>query len=99
MVTADHGGQGTGHSTARQATPTTGSPSWSGVAGVPAGADLYSLNPTYADPGTARPGYAAARQPIRNGDVGNLVLDVLGLPPDPGQRARPGQDLESSATS
>ena len=60
--------------------------------GVPAGADLYALNPTYADPGTKRVGYAAARQPVRNGDVANLVLDVLGLPADPEERAglRPG---------
>jgi hypothetical protein len=65
--------------------------------GVPAGVDLYSLNPTYADPGTARPGYAAPRQPIRNGDVGNLVLDVLGFPAIPGSELDAAQDLEITA--
>jgi len=62
--------------------------------GVPAGADLYALNPTYADPGTKRVRYGAARQPIRNGDVANLVLDVLGQPPIPHSGLDRDQDLE-----
>jgi hypothetical protein len=65
---------------------------------VPAGVDLYDINPTYADPGRRRPGYAAARQPVRNGDVGNLVLDVLGLPAIPGSELDRAQDLEVLAT-
>ncbi len=93
LVTADHGGRGPSHSTPRS-TPTTACRSSPWGPGVPAGADLYALNPTYADPGTKRVGYAAARQPVRNGDVANLVLDVLGLPPIPQSGLDYAQDLE-----
>lgn len=40
--------------------------------------DLYALNPDYRDPGAAQPGYDGP-QPVRNGDVANLVTDLLGL--------------------
>jgi hypothetical protein len=96
IVTSDHGGQGTSHSTA-SAYADYRIPFLVIGGGVPAGVDLYSLNPTYADPGTARPGYAAPRQPIRNGDVGNLVLDVLGFPAIPGSELDAAQDLEITA--
>ncbi len=97
VVTSDHGGQGTSHSTA-SAYADYRIPFLVMGGGVPAGVDLYSLNPTYADPGTTRPGYDAARQPIRNGDVGNLVLDVLGYGPIPGSELDRAQDLEVFAT-
>lgn len=58
-------------------------------AGVRAG-DLYDLNPDYRDPGTTRPTYAAKRQPVRNGDLGNLALDLLGM------QAIPGSELDVS---
>ncbi|MBZ5737429.1 alkaline phosphatase family protein [Nocardioides mangrovi] len=63
--------------------------------GVTAG-DLYDLNPDYRDPGKRRPGYAAARQPVRNGDLGNLALDLLGLPKIPGSELDAAQDLDVS---
>ncbi len=41
-------------------------------------ANLYKINPAYASPGKGRPGYDGP-QPVRNGDAGNLALDLLGL--------------------
>jgi len=61
---------------------------------VPSGVDLYELNPGYRDPGNRRTGYAAARQPIRNGDVANLVTDVLGLRAVSGSEHDVAQDLD-----
>ncbi|MFC6341181.1 alkaline phosphatase family protein [Nocardioides hankookensis] len=63
--------------------------------GVTAG-DLYALNPDYRDPGTARPRYAAARQPVRNGDLGNLSLDLLGMRSIPGSELDAKQNLDVS---
>ncbi len=97
IVTSDHGGQGRGHADPRRLADYR-IPFLVMGGGVPAGVDLYDLNPAYADPGTTRPGYAAPRQPIRNGDVGNLVLDVLGLGPVPGSELDAAQDLEVFAT-
>jgi arylsulfatase A-like enzyme len=51
--------------------------------GVDAG-DLYAMNPTYADPGTGRPDSFTGTQPIRNGDLANVVADLLGLTSVPG---------------
>jgi hypothetical protein len=56
-------------------------------------ADLYELNPDYADPGTGRPAYAGP-QPVRNGDLANLVTELLGLGPVPGSELDAGQDLD-----
>ena len=47
--------------------------------------DLYELNPAYADPGRTFPSYAGA-QPVRNGNVANLVAGLLGLDPVPGSQ-------------
>ncbi|TQL69623.1 type I phosphodiesterase/nucleotide pyrophosphatase [Nocardioides albertanoniae] len=48
-----------------------------------AGTDLYDLNSDdYRDPGKGRPGYDGT-QPVRNADLGNLALDLLGLGPIP----------------
>jgi hypothetical protein len=64
-------------------------------AGVRSG-DLYALNPDYRDPGTKRPTYAAKRQPVRNGDLANLALDLLGLQAVPGSELNLAQDLDVS---
>ena len=62
--------------------------------GVAAGASLYALNPDRANPGTSRPTYTAARQPVRNAEVGNLVTELLGLRAIPGSRINPRQTLD-----
>ncbi|MCW2841924.1 MAG: type phosphodiesterase/nucleotide pyrophosphatase [Aeromicrobium sp.] len=51
--------------------------------GVRAGGDLYALNPDRADPGTSRPDYTGT-QPIRNMDLADVALGLLGLPAVPG---------------
>jgi hypothetical protein len=88
IVTTDHGGFDGGHS----------DPVWPlsytifmylHGPGIPAGVDLYSLFPNRADPGTNRLDYTVVPQPLRNGDSGNLVLTLFGLPPIPDSFMRP----------
>ncbi|WP_295658517.1 alkaline phosphatase family protein [uncultured Nocardioides sp.] len=92
VVTADHGGKGVSHSM-----PTVFAnyrvPFIVRGPGVPAGTDLYDLNPDYRDPKRARTTYAGP-QPVRNGDVANLVTSLLGLPAVPGSEHDAGQDLD-----
>jgi hypothetical protein len=61
--------------------------------GVAKGVDLYKANPTRTNPGEGRPAYAPTGQPIRNGDGGNLSLQLLGLPAVPGSHINSKQDL------
>lgn len=83
ILTADHGGFGDGHGDERQlANFRVPFITWG--AGVVAGRDLYALNRAFRGPRRSRPGYAARRQPIRNGDVANLATSLLGLPAVPG---------------
>jgi hypothetical protein len=93
VLTADHGGSGLGH-----VDPTRPEdyriPFLTWGTGVAEGADLYELNDDYRDPGSRRPGYAAARQPVRNADVANLALDLLGLGAVPGSTVGTAQQLD-----
>ncbi len=57
--------------------------------------DLYAMNTAYADPGSQRVLYSGW-QPIRNGDLANLALDVLGLGPVPDSKYDALQQLTVS---
>lgn len=92
ILTSDHGGVGRGHgNSARPENYTIPFYVWG--AGVGRG-DLYALNPgARADPGAEQPPIGAAPPPIRNGDVANLALALLGLPSVPGSSIGAAQDL------
>ena len=92
VVTSDHGGKGMGHDVATSYANYR-IPFIVRGPGVPRGADLYDLNPTYADPGRSRTTYDGP-QPVRNGAVANLVTTVLGLPAVPGSEHDAEQDLD-----
>ncbi|HQX11618.1 MAG TPA: alkaline phosphatase family protein [Thermoflexales bacterium] len=85
ILTADHGGSGTGHSDASQPIHYT-IPFVVWGPGIPH-VDLYALNGfATTDPGGTRPDFALTGMPIRNGDAGNCALRRLGLPQIPGSR-------------
>lgn len=81
-LTADHGGLGGGHADpTRAANYTVPFVVWG--PGVRRG-DLYVRNSTVRDPGTRQVAYDAELPPVRNGDLANVALDLLGLPAVPG---------------
>jgi hypothetical protein len=67
---------------------------WTGD-GAPGG-DLYALNAgVRRDPGITSPRLSdAGLPPIRNGEAGNLLLSLLGLPPVPGSVFDAREDLK-----
>lgn len=92
ILTADHGGQGFDHSPAAIDLDYT-IPFYAWGAGVSSGG-LYAMNAgTRLDPGTGRPQYEDAGQPIRNGDTANLAMKMLGLGAVPGSTINAAQDL------
>lgn len=95
VLTADHGFEPGSTNHATKVLDNYRIPFVAWGAGVRAG-DLYDLNPDYRDPGTKRPTYAATRQPVRNADVGNLALDLLGLKAIPGSELNLEQNLDVS---
>jgi hypothetical protein len=82
VVTADSGSDGSRDSDATTL-PDYRIPFFATGPSVPAGTDVYALNPQLTKPGSARVGYAGA-QPVRNGFVANLVTTALGMPRVPG---------------
>lgn len=93
VLTADHGGvpQTTSHGDATLAANYR-VPFVVWGPGVAAG-DLYRMNRrTRRDPGGGRPGFRG-RQPVRNGELANVALDLLGLGPVPRSRWDRRQDL------
>lgn len=98
IVTADHAGDlGTKNHVLLPAVGLTASaiiPFYVFGATVARGADLYALNPgRRLDPGAGIPAMSEPVQPIRNGDAGNLALQLLGLPPIPDSTINAGHDL------
>lgn len=95
LVTSDHGGGGGSH---RDPTKLANYrvPFLAWGAGVATGADLYDLNPDYANPGRRRTGYATSPPPVRNGVLANLVTDLLELGPLPDSELDARQDLDLS---
>ncbi|HLP77131.1 MAG TPA: alkaline phosphatase family protein [Candidatus Paceibacterota bacterium] len=93
LLTVDHGGSGMDHSNP-EAYENFTIPFYVWGPGTASGADLYAINrTTRADPGTNRPLNDASVQPIRNGDIANLGLRLLGLPPVPGSCINASQEL------
>jgi hypothetical protein len=94
VLTADHGGVPGSRdhgSTTRRGNYRVPFAVWG--AGV-ANKSLYALNPDRAWPAKGQPGLTAEEQPIRNGEVANLSLDLLGLRPVPESRWNADQDLD-----
>jgi hypothetical protein len=85
IITSDHGGYASTHEDPTLPTSYT-VPFLVWGRGMAAGADLYALNPSYADPDTSRPTYAAPAQPVRNSAAANLAMDLLDLPKVPGSQ-------------
>jgi hypothetical protein len=80
VLTADHGGD---HHHLPYLLPVYTIPLLLWGPGVPAGLELHDLFSNRAEPGDAYLDYDAPRQPLRNGDTGNLALALLGLPSIP----------------
>jgi hypothetical protein len=92
VLTSDHGGSAFGHVNPQLKENFT-VPVFTWGTGVAQG-ELYAMNrESRDDPGEKRIDYAAQRQPIRNGDTGNLALSLLGLGPIPTSIINAKQDL------
>ncbi len=96
ILTSDHGGHGPSHSDVREPDNYRIVFMARGSA-VDRGVDLYQINPAYKNPGKRRTTYAQRRQPVRNGMVANLALDLLDLPPVPDSEHDVDQDLRLTA--
>ncbi|MGA9716425.1 MAG: alkaline phosphatase family protein [Aeromicrobium sp.] len=93
ILTTDHGGLGKSHSDEKKSVNFV-IPFFVWGHGIKK-ADLYRLNPDYKQPSSSsRPSWSASTQPIRNGAVANLVLDLLDLPAVPGSTVNPRQTLD-----
>ena len=99
ILTADHGGEGGGHGDASDPEAYT-VPFYVWGPGTTPSGDLYRMNSdSRRDPGGGRPDNSAVPQPIRDGDAGNLAMDLLGLSSVPGSFFNAAQDLKSDVPS
>lgn len=94
VLTSDHGGLGPNHDDPRDP-QNYRVPFLAWGPGIGVDLDLYAINPARRDPGVSRPGYAGV-QPIRNGELGNVVTGLLGLPAISGSVLDAEQDLRLS---
>jgi predicted AlkP superfamily pyrophosphatase or phosphodiesterase len=95
-LTADHGGKDFEHGDIHEPFVYT-IPVYVWGCDAARGKDLYALNrATRQDPGAGRLLYTDPRQPIRNGDMANLGMRLLGLPAVPGSTINVKQDLNPS---
>lgn len=81
IITADHGGTGTHHDDSDDIRNFT-IPFYVMAPGVAPG-DAYQVFKKRFAPGPVNPEHNAPEQPLRNGDAGNVALELLGLPPIP----------------
>ena len=99
ILTSDHGGIDLHHWDVNEVSNFT-IPLYVWGPGISAGADLYRLNAAERrEPGIEQPDYDVVPQPIRSGEVANLTLSLLGLPPVPGSAINLLQDLRLASTS
>lgn len=95
IVTSDHGGTlGTNNHIDESLVGNYIVPFYVWGPGVEPGGDLYGMNPDFHDPGRSRPRHDSPHPPIRNSMVGNLALQLLGLPPIPGSQWNSAQSLK-----
>lgn len=81
ILTADHGGVNNHHADKKDRRNFE-IPFYVFGPGVAPG-DAYAVFDNRFAPGETNPGYEASKQPLRNGDAGNLALFLLGLEPIP----------------
>ena len=93
ILTADHGGAAGDEShNSRSALENYRIPFMVWGAGVGTG-DLYERNEDFREPDSALVNYLG-RQPIRNANLANLSLELLGLGPVPGSQIDRAQELD-----
>lgn len=98
IVTADHGGGASGHSDMTDL-DVVAIPFMLLAPGLPGLTDAHDLFENRTDPGELIPDYNDPQQPLRNGDTGNIALDLLGLPMIDGSFMQPGAIPEPGSFS
>jgi hypothetical protein len=96
LLTADHGGGTGGHGNSSAPGNYT-IPFFVWGPGMPSGSDLYDLFSNRFNPGPYWLDYTAAQQPLRNGDISNVALSLLGLDPIPGSPLVPARTAPRSS--